>query len=155
MGLVRGFQMRNQHRVVMTEHLALKSPATLGEFCNRFRELFNLPEFYFDCENETEWGAVEVDNIEYNVSRPYEVGTLQEWDDTVPFGCSFGVTLIFFCEHLNGKDHDWAVTNVVSPIAQLIANQFATPVHYHRTWFKPGKNIKRTQVFRPKGVRSH
>jgi hypothetical protein len=70
-------------RIRLMEFLALDSPLSLEEFCHIFRRLFGLPEFKYDCENETEWGLVEHEGIEYNVSRPYERGTLEDWDGSV------------------------------------------------------------------------
>jgi hypothetical protein len=73
----------------LMECLALDSRLSLEELCDVFRRLFRLPEFGYDCENETEWGLVEHEGIEYNVSRPYERATLEEWDGSVPVGCNF------------------------------------------------------------------
>ena len=75
------------------EHLAVDCPLSLQEFCSAMQQRLNLSKFEFDFENETEWGLVESEGIEYNVSRPYERGTLQEWDETVPAGCNFGISL--------------------------------------------------------------
>ena len=144
--------MNGIERTAMIELLAAKSPLTLRDFCERVREILDLPEFHFDSENETEWGHVEVDNIEYNVSRPYEEGTLQEWDDTVPAGCNFGISLILYREHSHANDHEWAVGHLVAPVAQQLADAFNIPVRYHRTWCGPGNNVPRTQDFHPKAA---
>ncbi len=137
------------------EHLALKSTATLDEFCSRFRQSLDLPEFQFGAENATEWGFSEMDNIEYNVSKPYESGTLQQWDYTVPESCNFGISLILYREHPNATDHEWAVEHLVNPVAQKIANEFTVTVHFHRTWYASGENIQRDLTYVPaKGLTS-
>ena len=60
------------------EHLALDCSLSLREFCHAIQQQFELPAFAFDFENETEWGLVAHAGIEYNVSRPYERGTLTD-----------------------------------------------------------------------------
>lgn len=141
--------MNSIDRTAMMEHLAVTSALTLRQFCDRVREILKLPEFQFDFENETEWGLVEVDNIEYNISRPYEEGTLQEWDDTVPAGCNFGISLVLYREHPYANDHDWAFIHLVAPVAQKLADGFSSPIHYHRTWLGPGDNVRRNHHFHP------
>jgi len=108
-----------------------------------------LPLCFFPCvsDNETEWGIAETQDTQYNISRPYEVGSLQEWDDTVPDGCNFGISLILFRSHPNAHDHDWAVNHLVTPVAQKIANEFNIPVHYRRTWLGVGNNVPRDTTF--------
>lgn len=138
------------NEIAMMEHLAVALPISLHEFCDRFRQILNLPEFDYDSENETEWGVVETPNMEYNVSRPYDCGTLQDWDSTVPDGCNFGVSLILYRSHPNSHDHDWALSHIVVPVAQQLAYEFNIPVHYHRTWFGVGNNVPRNTTFFPK-----
>lgn len=92
-----------------------------------------MPDFEFDYENETEWGESQKDNLTINVSRPFEIGTLRECDDTVPSECNFGISIT--------KEN--IKLNEVKQISQLIADEFKSTVYYHRTWIKPGKNIKR------------
>ena len=118
----------------MVEHLAFSSSLLLRECCERVREALGLPDFHFDSENETEWGLVEVDNIEYNVSRPFEEGTLYEWDETVPPGCNFGVSLIVYREHPRAGNHDWAIEALVKPFIERVAPVINVPIHHHRTW---------------------
>ncbi|MCT4613436.1 MAG: hypothetical protein N4A49_01015 [Marinifilaceae bacterium] len=121
------------------EHLALYSELSLIDFCNRISVLFELPEFVFDCENETEWGESEKDYLHINVSRPYETGTLKEWDDTVPDGCNFGISITK--SEIKRAE--------IKEIGKLVANEFNTIVYYHRTWLKPGQNIKREVIIEP------
>ena len=92
-----------------------------------------MPDFVLAYENETEWGESEKDNLTINVSRPFEIGTLQEWDNTVPSECNFGISIIKKNIELNE----------VEKIGQLISDGFKSTLYYHRTWVEPGKNIKR------------
>lgn len=116
------------------EHLAFASPLPLRECCEKIRTAIELPEFIYDYENATEWGLVEVDNIEYNVSRPYDDGTLQEWDDTVPPDCNFGVSLIIYREHAHAGDHEWATAALVEPFIRKATRELGVPIFHHRTW---------------------
>ena len=115
------------------EHLAIHSQLNLTDFCRKLSILLNLPDFQFDSENETEWGEAKSEYLIINVSRPYEKGTLQEWDDTVPAGCNFGISITKKSIELNE----------IIRIGKLIANEFKSSVYYHRTWVEPGNNIKR------------
>jgi len=115
------------------EHLSLYSDLNLKDFCSRLTFLFGMPEFVLDCENETEWGESKKNDLVINVSRPFEIGTLQEWDDTVPDGCNFGISII----------KPKIKLNEIEKIGKLIADEFKETVYYHRTWIKPGKNIRR------------
>jgi hypothetical protein len=63
------------------ENLCTTTVLSLEEFCGKLSKELDLPDFEHDAENETEWGWVEIDHIEINVSRPYEPGKLQEWDE--------------------------------------------------------------------------
>ena len=136
-------------RTSIVEHLAVECELSLQEFCTRLQTALNLPDFNFDGENRTEWGLVEVGYIEYNVSRPYASGVLQKWDKTVPLGCNFDVSLIVYREHLRAGDQQWSFTNLVTPIGQIIADEFEVDVHYHRRWLGVGQNAERNVVFHP------
>jgi len=96
-----------------------------------------------------DWGLVEVEHIEYNVSRSSASGVLQKWDKTVPPGCNLGVSLIVSREHPHAGDQQWSFTNLVTPIGQIIADEFEIDVHYHRTWLGVGQNVERKVIFRP------
>jgi hypothetical protein len=141
--------MSNARLPKLTEHLSLRSEFSLREFCVRFRAILNLPPLSFDCENETEWGLVVRDGVEYNVSRPYEEGTLEEWDDTVPLGCNFGIGLSLLRGHPH-LTHERAEENLVAPVGQALATEFATEVHLHRTWLGVGNNVRRHRTFHPR-----
>ena len=135
-------------KTVMMEHLTVYSALSLRDFCARFRAVLHLPEIHFDAENETEWGLTELNDIEYNVSRPYAAATLREWDDTVPLGCNFGIALCLLRSHQQ-PTHEWAFEHLVTPVARCLANEFSTTVHYHRTWLGPGQNIAQNAQFPP------
>ena len=136
----------------MKHHLALQSNLELETFCKVFSSLNDLPPFRFDFENETEWGEVELNGIWYNVSRPYEAGTLHAWDATVPSDCNFGITLgtqkkLSFSEVF--KNEFAALT---SRIAQKLAVKLNTTVYHHRTWLNPDQSIDPKHVYHPSRV---
>ncbi len=142
--------MSNIDRISVIEHLILISPLTMREICDHFHQMLDLPEFHFDYDNEAEWGRVEVDNIEYNIQLPKEDGTLQKWDETVPADCNFGITLILYREHPHANDNNWADQNLVTPIAQQLADRCKTNVHHHRSWYSPGTTVAKSRVYHPK-----
>jgi hypothetical protein len=134
----------------LAEHFAFWSSLSLIELCTCLRERFHLPEFEYGSENDTEWALVSRGGLEYNVSCPYEDGTLQEWDSSVPPDCNVGFTLSISTEAVEPRDAQQSSAELVPRIGQALADLFAEPVHHHRTWLGPGENITRTQVFRPK-----
>jgi hypothetical protein len=139
--------MTDASRMSLMEHLAFACPLPLRDCCERIRRVLQLPELHYDFENETEWGLVEIENLEYNISRPYEEGTLQKWSDSVPVGCNFGISLIVYREHLHAGNHDWAFDSLVVPVGEALASEFQTSIFYDRTWFGPGKNTTRDMEF--------
>ena len=140
--------MSDAANIAIMEHLSLHSPLSIQDFCARFSSVFHLPEFHFDAENETEWGTVEFEHVEFNVSKPYEADTLRGWDSTVPFGCNFGISLILLRSH-KSPTHEWALEQLETPVARALANEFSTTVYFHRTWLAPGQNIARHAQFHP------
>ncbi|MEM6799808.1 MAG: hypothetical protein AAF696_00310 [Bacteroidota bacterium] len=120
------------------EHLALYSPLGLEEFCHRLQMALDFPVFTFDVENENQWGEAEKEGLRINVSRPFEPGTLQSWDESVADGCNFGIILIK--TGLEAKE--------IEAIGTLLAQEFHTSVFYHRSYIAPGKNIVRNKEFR-------
>ncbi|MCO6043149.1 hypothetical protein NG895_04465 [Aeoliella sp. ICT_H6.2] len=138
------------NRIRVMEHLAVDCCFSLTEVCEGLQQLLSLPDFAYDCENETEWSSVVDRGIEYNVSRPYKRGTLEEWDDSVPAGCSVAVTLTAFKDCPPGQDPEWDSTELVERVGQGLANLLEQTVYHHRTWLRPGENITREQVFQPK-----
>jgi hypothetical protein len=139
----------------MMEHLALSCDLDLQGFCERFQRAMDLPAFKYDAETVAEWGLVEADNVEYNVMKFKNRGVPESWDDTVPPGCNFRISLILYREHPHAADHEWAFENLVLPVGQKIADTFGASVHYHRTWIRSGKwfgdvkNVKRDLEIHP------
>ncbi len=71
-----------------SEHLAFHSNLELEPLCAAIQKALDLPAFQLDAENETAWGFARREGVEYNVSMPYEDGTLQAWDESVPPGAT-------------------------------------------------------------------
>lgn len=131
------------------ECLSMKANLTLEDFCEKLSKDMDLPRFEYDAENESEWGWVQIDNIEINVSRPYELGKLQEWDDTTPENCNFGILLVVSNSAPLAWNLEWSYEVLVPEYAQRIANVIGSNVYYHRTWAATGKNIRRNLVYTP------
>ena len=93
------------------------------------------------------------EGIEYNVSRPFERGTLEEWDGLVPVGCNVGVTLTAFTDCPPRQDPDWSSTEFVDSVGQTLADLLRRRVYHHRTWLRAGKNVTHKRVFQPKSRR--
>jgi hypothetical protein len=138
------------NRVRFMELLAIDCPLSLQKFCDAMQREFGLPDFTFDFENETEWGLVEHEGVEYNVSRPYERGTLEEWDGSVPAGCNLGITLMVSQDCPPGQDAEWSSAELVPLIAQGLADLLGRRVYHHRSWLGTGENLTRKRVFHPK-----
>ena len=119
--------------VAWHEHLAFHSDLELEALCDAIRAALGLPPFEFGSENETEWGLIVHDGVEYNVSMPYEDGTLQAWDDTVPGLCNVGMTLLVSMQHPHAGDHDWVVATLVRGVGEGLAAALGRPIVYHRT----------------------
>lgn len=119
-------------QIKILEHITLKSDLDLLSFGEKFQDAFTFPAMKRDYENETEWLDIEHDGIGYNISRPYEEGTLQDWDDTTPEGCNFGITLSFHRDHPHVLDNSW-VNNLVANVCVQLTITFNTPVYHHRT----------------------
>ena len=75
------------------EHFSTFLNISLKEFCENFSRVLTLPEMTFSRENETECAEVSFKGINYNVSKPYEIGTLNKWDEIVPKEHNFGIIL--------------------------------------------------------------
>jgi len=130
--------------------MALRSELDLKKFCEKFVTVLGLPPMSYDSENETEWGNVDHNGIDYNVSRPYEEGTLQQWDDTTPIGCNFGVTVSIRKKNPFADNDKWIFDNLIAKICNRLANAFNTSVYYHRTQiFELNKNVQRSVAFNP------
>ena len=133
--------------IMIQEHLAFQSNAGLEEICGVLQQTLNVEEFLFDRENETEWGKVRFRGIELNVSKPYENGALQEWDNSVPMGCNFGVVLTF-----KNKTKKEDRESQVDQLGEAIAAVLERPVYYHRTWLGPGKNVSQQKEYPERGA---
>src|SRR5262245_21797893 len=129
------------------EHLAFHSDRDLEPLCEQIRAALDLPPFEFGSENETEWGLVVVDGVEYNVSMPYEDGTLQKWDDTVPDWCDAGMSLFVAKDHPRAGDPAWVVTALVRAVGERLAAALDRPIVYHRTSLPMGHDGFRPHVF--------
>ena len=138
----------NMNGAKRTDHLALFAPLTLVDFCTKFNAALGLPEMQFDYENETEWGLVEFIGIEYNVSRPFEEGILQAWDNSVPKGCNFGITLSIGKNYHLENESDWVEENLLKVIGKKLAITFGASVYHHRTWLGAGRNEIKNTIFK-------
>lgn len=132
------------------EYVTLQCELDLKAFCEKFIKVLGLPQMSFDFENETEWGEVNYEHIHYNVSKPYAVGTLKEWDNTVPYDCNFGVSFGVMNGHTFAENETWIFENIVQKISERLADEFNTTVYYHRTHLvSECKNISRKIAFSP------
>lgn len=138
----------NFDRIRVIEHLSVDCLLSLEEFCLGMQRQFGLSDFEYD--NENEWGWVVEAGIEYNVSRPYERGTLEQWDNSVPAGCNVAISLTAFKDCSPGQDPDWDSAELVERVGQGIADLLQKRVYHHRTWLRAGENISRDRVFQPK-----
>jgi hypothetical protein len=131
------------------EHICLKSDMDLKTFGEKFQTALSIPTMEHDYENETEWLTVDEDRLNYNISRPYDEGTLQEWDDTTPEGCNIGIVLSIHKDHPFVLDNSW-VDNIVANICRKLVKTFNVTVYHHRT-FTFGVDISEQKniVFNP------
>ncbi|MCL4301448.1 MAG: hypothetical protein KJ077_37455 [Anaerolineae bacterium] len=147
--------VRTDIRERSLDYLAVEVDLGLEEFCDKLRQGLGLPEFVYDGENETEWGEAHLGHISFNVSRPYEEGKLQEWDQTVPLGCNFGISITISNEAPWKWDIAWSYNTLIPKCAQIIANVIGSNVFYHRTLrLTPiRQNIKRSIRYSPDNKR--
>lgn len=131
------------------EHICLKSDLDLQTFGEKFVIELSLPKMEYDHENETEWLTVDVNGLNYNISKPYKEGTLQEWDETTPDGCNFGIVLSIHKDHPSVLDNSW-VNKTVANICERLAKTFNTTVYHHRTFtFGVDKSERKNIIFNP------
>jgi len=139
----------NIQEIKRLEHITLKSDLDLLTFGEKFQKALTLPAMARDYENETEWLEIDHHGINYNISRPYNPGTLQEWDDTTPEGCNFGIVLGIHNDHPHVLNNTW-VDNMVANICRQLAKTFNTHVYHHRTFtFGIDKSERKNIVFNP------
>ena len=118
-----------------TEHLAVRSDLGLEDVCAKLVAALGCSPFEFGAENETQWGDATLGEVSLNVSRPYEDGTLREWDSSVPEGFDVGISI-------RGADS-------VAVLARAIAKALGARVVHHRTWIAPGQSTDRNDVYDP------
>ena len=129
------------------EHICLTSDLDLQAFGEKFVTALSLPTMEYDFENETEWLTIDYAGINYNISRPYEKGTLQEWDDTTPEGCNIAIVLSIHKDHPSVLDNEW-VDKIVANVCRQLATIFNTTVYHHRTFtFGVGKSESKNIAF--------
>jgi len=134
----------------IAEHFALHSARTLAELCSALRNGLQLPTFVYGSENETKWGTLLHDGLEYNVSRPYDAGTLQQWDPSVLPDCNVGLTLSIASSRAHPKDAAQSSAEFVPLVGQTLADVLGVQVHHHRTWLGPGNSIASARRFNPR-----
>lgn len=131
----------------VVERLAFRSELGIEPLCAAIGRALALPRFQFDVENETEWGACHHEGVEYNVSKPYEEGTLQEWDETVPAWCNVGLSLLIDDDHPHAGDPRWLVETLVRGVGERLAAALGRPLVHHRS-SAPGDAF-RPHLFEP------
>jgi hypothetical protein len=136
-------------RVAGHEHLAFHSELELEALCAEIRRLLGLPPFELDAEDATAWGLSTHEGVEYNVSMPYEEGTLQAWDATVPPGCNVGLTLLVSRAHPHAGDREWIIGTLVRDVGARLAAGLGRQLVHHRTSQPIGREPFHPHVFAP------
>ena|SRR5690348_11491298 len=130
----------------LMEHFALTSRLALEEICARLAQVLETSSFAFDSEKDTRWAEARAGRFVINVSCPYEDGTLQEWDESVPAGATVAVTVgVPMGESCDGPQ--WSLRELVPRFGRAIASALETTVIHHRTWTGAGKNIPRHDAY--------
>jgi hypothetical protein len=135
----------------VVERLAFHSELGIEPLCAAIQRALALPPFQFDAENETAWGACHHDGVEYNISMPYEDGTLQEWDETVPGGCNVGLSLLIDDDHPRAGDPGWLVGTLVRSVGERLAAALGRTLVHHRTSASLDGDAFHPHVFEPPG----
>ncbi|MDN3619538.1 hypothetical protein QWY81_08750 [Polaribacter undariae] len=125
------------------EHFSAFVDLSLKEFCEQFSLLLSLPQMTFITEDETESAEVNFNGIDYNMSKPYKIGTLNEWDDNIPKEHNFGIVL-----SIDKANTDFNNTKLEA-ITNVIASNFNTDLLYYRTWFSNGFSTEKVYIFTP------
>ncbi|PQJ73708.1 hypothetical protein BTO14_05745 [Polaribacter butkevichii] len=81
--------------------------------------------------------------MDYNISKPYKLGSLHECDDNVPKDHNFGIILSI--DKVNTDFNN----NKLEVIANLISTSFNTDLLYYRTWFSNGFSTEKAHIFTP------
>ena len=125
------------------EHFSAFIDLNLKEVCDNFRLVLELPEMTFNSEKETEWAEVNFEGINYNISKPYEIGTLNKWDDQVPKEHNFGIVLTINKTNINFNKAE------LEKMGYLLSNSLNANLLHYRTWFSSGFNTEKVQIFTP------
>jgi hypothetical protein len=125
------------------EHFSAFVDVSLKEFCEQFSSVLSLPKMTFISEDETESAEVNCNGIDYNISKPYKIGALNEWDDNVPKEHNFAIVL-----SIDKTNTDFN-NNKLETIANLIATKYNTDLLYYRTWFSTGFSTEKVHIFTP------
>lgn len=126
------------------EHFSTFLNISLKEFCEDFKRVLELPEMTFNTENETEWAEVSFKGINYNISKPFEIGILNKWDENVPKDHNFGIVLSI--DKSNSEFHK----TELEAFGNLLSSTFNVDILHYRTWFSTGFNTEKVQIFTQK-----
>jgi hypothetical protein len=116
------------------EALACATDLALDDVVSSLGEHVPFDSFDFDAENETEWASAELDWGQLNISRPYETGTLYEWDESTPEGATVAILLML----ARPRDGDVAAqaeqgASLARRWGQWLADALGCEVVHHRT----------------------
>jgi hypothetical protein len=125
------------------EHFSTFVDLSLKEFCEKFSLLLELPQMTFSSEDELEYAEVNFNGIDYNISKPYKIGSLNKWDDNVLKNHNFGIIL-----SIDKTNTDFNNTKLET-IANLISTNFNTDLLYYRKWFSTGFSTEKVVIFAP------
>ena len=113
------------------EHIADKSELSLMDFVSTLSKYISLTKVEYDYENETEWYRAYDENfIEVNISRPYDVDTLHEWDNSVPIGFNFSISLI--SDENTQYDSNLVLSKLIPKYKELLSKVANADAIYHR-----------------------
>ena len=135
--------MMNIKDISKIEHFSAFVDFSLKEFSDKFRFALKLPEMIFNNDDETASADVYFNGINYNISKPYIVGTLNIWDDNVPKEHNFRIILSIDKTNTNFNKAK------LEEIGYLLSTNFNTNILYYRTWFSTGFNTEKVQIFTP------
>ncbi|QVY66172.1 hypothetical protein [Polaribacter sp. Q13] len=125
------------------EHFSTFVDLSLKEFCEQLSSVLSLPQMTFITEDERASAELSFNGIDYNVSRPFKIGTLNEWDDSVPKDHNFGLVL-----SIDKTNTDFNYTKL-EEIGNLLSTNFNTDLLHYRTWFSTGFSTEKVHIFTP------
>ena len=135
--------MMNIENISKIEHFSAFVDFSLKEFSDKFRFALKLPEMIFNNDDETASADVYFNGINYNISKPYVVGTLNIWDNNIPKEHNFRIILSIDKTNTNFNKAK------LEEIGYLLSTNFNTNILYYRTWFSTGFNTEKVQIFTP------